>query len=153
MDDCFVMQKISQRTADDCLICVLAMVMGPPYTYERLLQDSKKYRKTNDQGLFVAWFADYLHDEGFEVEHRPMSDLRTFSDLASLPEGSRAMLVFHMPHLKINHIVAIDQGGVIDPRDDPPEYKSVDNFREIFGLERWQLPYPNFWLVRKRNAV
>lgn len=145
------MQKISQRTGRDCLICVLAMVMG--YTYERVLQDSAKYRQTDDQGRTRSWWVEYLNDEGFEVEHRPMSDLRTFSELASLPEGSRAMLVFHMPHLKINHIVAIDRGGVIDPRDDPPEYKSVGDFSEIFRIEGWQLPYPNFWLLRKRNEV
>jgi hypothetical protein len=41
------MEKISQRTEDDCVVCVLAMVMGQPYTYERVLQDSKKYPKTN----------------------------------------------------------------------------------------------------------
>lgn len=146
------MEKISQRTGDDCVICVLAMVMGPPYTYERVLQDSKKYRQTDDQGRFVAWFADYLKDEGFEVEHRPISDLRAFSDLASLPEGSRAMLVFRMPHLKINHIVAIDRGGVIDPQDDPAEYKGVTDFRKIFGIEGWQLPYPKFWLVQRRDG-
>jgi len=29
-----MMERISQRTEDDCVICVLAMVMGPPYNYE-----------------------------------------------------------------------------------------------------------------------
>jgi len=66
------MEKISQRTGDDCLICVLAMVMRPPYSYEKVLQDSKKYQQTNDRGRFLPWFADYLKDEGFEVEHRPI---------------------------------------------------------------------------------
>jgi hypothetical protein len=110
------MEKISQRTEDDCVICVLAMVMGPPYNYERVLQDSKKYRRTDDKGRTVAWWKDYLEDEGFEIEHRPLSDSRSFSDLASLPENSRAMLVFRMPHLKIGHIVAIDRCGVIEPQ-------------------------------------
>lgn len=146
------MEKISQRTGDDCLICVLAMVMGPPYSYERVLEDSKKYRQTDDQGRFVAWWADYLKDEGFEVEHRTMSDPTTFSDLASLPEGSRAMLVFRMPHLRINHIIAIDHYGVIDPQDHPAEYQSVADFQQIFRIEGWQLPYANFWLVRKANG-
>jgi hypothetical protein len=149
------MEKVSQRTGDDCLICVLAMVMGPPYTYERVSRDSQKYRHTDDQGRFVAWFADYLRDEGFEAEHRPISDLRTFSDLASLPEGRRAMLVFRMPHLKINHVVAIDHRGIIDPQrdDNSSNYQTVEEFREIFGIEGWQLPYPNFWRVRKRSGV
>lgn len=148
------MEKISQRTGDDCVICVLAMVMGPPYTYEKVLQDSKKYRQTDDRGRFLPWFADYLRDEGFEVEHRPMTDPRTLSDLASLPEASRAMLVFRMPHRKINHIVAIDHRGVIDPQDDDNStgYQTVEEFRQIFRIEGWQLPYPNFWLVRKPNG-
>jgi len=146
------MEKISQRTRDDCVVCVVAMVMEPPYSYERVLEDSKKYQQTDDQGRFVAWWADYLKDEGFEVEHRAMSDPTTFSDLASLPEGTRAMLVFRMPHLKINHIVAIDHRGVIDPQDHPAEYQSVADFQQIFRIEGWQLPYANFWLVRKPNG-
>lgn len=64
----------------------------------------------------MTWFADYLRDEGFEIENRPLSDLRTFSEL---------------PHQKINHIMAIDGEGVIDPQDDPAEYRSVDDFGGI----------------------
>ena len=30
---------------DDCVICVAAMVMGPPYDYERVLKDSNRYSK------------------------------------------------------------------------------------------------------------
>ena len=146
------MEKIPQRTEDDCVICVLAMVMGPPYNYERVLQDSKKYRQTEDKGRSVAWWKDYLEDEGFEIEHTPLSDSRSFSDLASLPENSRAMLVFRMPHLKIGHIVAIDRCGVIDPQDHPAEYRSVDDFCGIFKIEGWQLYSPHFWLVRKPDA-
>src|ERR1039457_1146874 len=65
-----MMEKISQRTKDDCTICVLAMVMGPPYSYERILEDSKKYPKTDDEGHGLAWWKDYLKDEGFEVAAR-----------------------------------------------------------------------------------
>ena len=144
-----MMERISQRTEDDCVICVLAMVMGPPYNYERVLQDSKKYRRTDDQGRTVAWWKNYLEHEGFEVEHTPLSDLISFSDLASLPENSRAMLVFRMPHLKIGHVVAIDRCGVIDPQDHPAEYRGVDDFCGIFKIEGWQLYSPHFWLVRK----
>ncbi len=147
-----MMEKISQRTEDDCVICVLAMVMGPPYNYERVLQDSKKYRRTDDQGRTFAWWKDYLEDEGFEVKHRPLSDLRSFSDLASLPENSRAMLVFRIPHRKIGHIVAIDRFGVIDPQERPAEYRSVDDFCGIFKVECWRLYSAYFWLVQKRNG-
>lgn len=79
------MEKISQRTKEDCVICVLAMVMGPPYSYERVLQDSKKYRQVDDQGRFVAWWTDYLRDEGFEVEHRPLSDPKIVFRLGVAP--------------------------------------------------------------------
>ena len=147
-----VMEKISHRTADDCVICVLTMVMGPPYTYERVSQDSKKYRRTDDQGRFVAWWKDYLTDEGLQIEYKPLSNSKPFLDLASLPENSRAMLVFAKPHLKIGHAVAIDQCGVIDPQDHPAEYKSVDDFREIFRIEGWQLYSHHFWLIRKHNG-
>jgi hypothetical protein len=146
------MEKISQRTEDDCVICVLAMVMGSPYTYERVSEDSKKYRQTDDEGRFVAWWKEYLMDEGFDVEHRPLFDRRSFSDLMSLPENTRAMLVFRMPHLRIGHIVAIDQCGVIDPQDRPAEYRAVDDFCGIFEVEGWQLYSPHFWLVRKRGG-
>jgi hypothetical protein len=146
------MEKISQRTGNDCVICVLAMVMGPPYTYEKVLQGSKKYLKTNAAGQTVAWWKDYLTDEGFEIEMRPLSDPKSFSDLASLPKDSRAMLVFEIPHMKIGHIVAIDRFGVIDPQDHPAEYKSVDDFVGIYKIKGWRLYSPHFWLVGKRHS-
>jgi hypothetical protein len=34
--------RIPQRTQDDCVICTLAMVMGPPYSYERVVAESAK---------------------------------------------------------------------------------------------------------------
>src|SRR6266478_5876569 len=111
-----MMEKIPQRTKDDCTICVLAMVMGPPYNYERVLEDGKRYARTDSEGHTVAWWQNYLKDEGYEVEQKPLSDLRSFSDLVSIPEDSRAMLVFRIPHMRIGHIVAIDRFGVIDPQ-------------------------------------
>jgi hypothetical protein len=50
-------------------------------------------------------------------------------------------------------MVAIDRFGVIDPMDHPAEYRSVDNFGEIFKIEGWRLHSPlHFWLVRKRDG-
>jgi hypothetical protein len=37
--------RISQRTQDDCAICTVAMAMGSPYSYERVLADNVKYPK------------------------------------------------------------------------------------------------------------
>lgn len=31
-----MMEPISQRTKDDCTICVVSMVMGTPFSYERV---------------------------------------------------------------------------------------------------------------------
>lgn len=146
------MEKISKRTKDDCVVCVLAMVMGQPYTYERVLQGSKKYPKTNAAGQTIAWWKDYLSDEGFEVAMRPLSDPKSFSDLASLPEESRAMLVFQIPHMKIGHIEAIDQFGVVDPQDHPAEYRSVDDFCGIFRVKGWRLYSAHFWLLLRPNG-
>jgi hypothetical protein len=48
--------RIPQRTKDDCTICVVAMVMEPPYTYERVLEDSSKYPKsTLDRKFPACW--------------------------------------------------------------------------------------------------
>lgn len=142
-----MMEKISQRTPDDCSICVVAMVMGPPYTYEKVSQDSQKYPRTDGKGKYLPWWRDYLRDEGFEVELRPLLDPKRFSDLASLPENSRAMLVFHIPP-NTGHIVAIDREGVIDPRDDA-DRRTVRDFSEIFHIEGWKLYSDHFWLVRR----
>jgi len=139
-----MMEKISQRTDDDCTICVLAMMMGPPYTYERVLNDSRKYAKTDNEGYTLAWWKEYL----VQVEQRPLTDRKRFSDLASLPGNSRAMLVFQIPHLRIGHIVAIDRFGVIDPQEHPASYRSLDDFVSIFKVERWRLYSTHFWLVQ-----
>ncbi|MGA7927859.1 MAG: hypothetical protein WCA20_17965 [Candidatus Sulfotelmatobacter sp.] len=53
--------------------------------------------RQDSEGHGLAWWKDYLHDEGFEAEPRTLSDLRLLSDLASLPEGSRAMWVVEIP--------------------------------------------------------
>jgi hypothetical protein len=40
--------RIQQRSKDDCAICAVAMVMGSPYSYERVQSDSNKYSKINE---------------------------------------------------------------------------------------------------------
>lgn len=138
-----MLQPISQRTGDDCVICVLAMVMGGQYDYERVLQDSARYEKKSEDGRFVAWWQNYLKDEGFQIEYRLLSELR------SLPEGTSGMLVFHKPLDNTGHVVAVDQDGIIDPLRTPAEYDSVDSFWEIFRLEGWQLYHKSFLAVRR----
>jgi hypothetical protein len=94
---------ISQRTTDDCVVRVLAMVMGPPYDYERVLQDSARYQKVTANGKFLGWWDTYLKDEGFKVEYRLLPGLR------SLTAEPPRMLVFRKPLDNAGHVVAVDQ--------------------------------------------
>jgi|SRR5580692_5186077 hypothetical protein len=41
------------------------MVMGTPYSYERVLADSSKYPKVSSDGKFSVWWERHLTDEGF----------------------------------------------------------------------------------------
>ena len=36
--------RISQSSQDDCTICAVAMLVGKPHRYERVLVDSRKYQ-------------------------------------------------------------------------------------------------------------
>jgi hypothetical protein len=71
---------IPQRTQHDCAICAVAMVMGPPYTYERVLEDSHKYPKGSTDGKFPSWWESYLRDEGFEPVYCHFNGLYQLSD-------------------------------------------------------------------------
>ena len=63
--------RIPQRTQDDCAICTVAMVMGFPYSYERVFAYSAKYEKISSEGKFIAWWEPYFHDEGYEGINGP----------------------------------------------------------------------------------
>jgi len=69
-----IIVRIPQRAQNDCAVCNVAMVMGPPYTYDRVCADSARYPKITPDGKFPAWWETYLRDEGFE---RPHKGLRT----------------------------------------------------------------------------
>jgi hypothetical protein len=117
-----MIERIPQRSKTDCAICVVTMVMGPLYSYERVLRDSEKYPKMSEDGKFSAWWETYLQDEGFLVEYRP------FMELYSLPYyGGRMMglLGFDIPQLQYSHIVAVDELGIIDPADDSPPHTDI----------------------------
>jgi hypothetical protein len=45
-----MIERIPQRNQADCAICVVAMVMAHPYSYERVSSDSMKYAKICDDG-------------------------------------------------------------------------------------------------------
>jgi hypothetical protein len=127
--------------------------MGPPYSYERVLFDSKRYAWTDQEGRFLPWWKEYLSDEGYEITYPHLTDPKSFSDFASLAEDTRALLVFQVPHEQRGHIVAIDRHGVIDPMNDPAFYQDCKDFSEIFRLEGWRLYHANYWAIRRRVSA
>lgn len=129
-----MMEPQSQRKKDDCSICAVAMVMGRPYTYERVLADSQKYAWTDGEGRFLPWWKEYLFDEGFDATYPPLTDLKSLSDFASLTEDTRALLVFQIPHEQRGHIVAVDRHGIIDPMNDPAFYQGFQDFSEGYFI-------------------
>jgi hypothetical protein len=117
--------RIPQRAQDDCVTCLVAMVMGPPYSYERVQADSGKYSKIASNGKFLAWWEGYLQEEGFQAVYRP------FLDLYSLPnfDGSVVgLLGLDIPHLNKGHVVAVDELGVIDPADNAPAHIAIQDY-------------------------
>jgi hypothetical protein len=116
---------------EDCAICVAAMVMGAPYSYERVLEDSNKYSKIDAEGQFTAWWETYMIDEGVALQHWRWSE----ADLASLSraisvlhEGAAGILTMSVPHLQRRHIVAVDRMGIVDPADGAPAHESLERY-------------------------
>lgn len=120
-----MIERIPQRSKTDCAICAVAMVMGQPYSYERVLSDSAKYTKISETGKFYAWWETYLRNEGFLIEYRP------FMELYNLPYSGGhvvGLLGLDIPHLKFSHIVAVDEIGIIDPADNMPDHISIPEY-------------------------
>jgi len=117
-----MIQRIPQRTKDDCAICTVAMVMGQPYTYERVLNDSARYPKLTENGRFICWWQFYLEHEGFQTAWMPLSDL------GALPSGVRAIIGMDVPRLRRTHIAAVDELWVIDPADGAPPYITLQEY-------------------------
>jgi hypothetical protein len=73
--------RIPQRPQDDCVICTVAMVIGPECGYERVLSDRNRYPKISPEGKFLAWWETYLRDEGFEAVYCHFNGLYALSQL------------------------------------------------------------------------
>jgi hypothetical protein len=101
------------------------MVMGPRYSYERVLRDSQKYAKQSEGGKFCAWWEPYLRDEGFRAAYRPVLDLYGLKRFKGRVVG---LLVMDVPHLKVAHIVAADELGVVDPADGAPDHIEIAEY-------------------------
>jgi hypothetical protein len=112
-----MLTRVAQRTAGDCQIAVVATVMGPPYTYERVLEDQKRYPKLNSDGSFSACYETYLRDEGFRNEYHDLSEAD-----ALIETGKVAGILTLAPLTGIiGHVVAIDERGFINPSTNWPE--------------------------------
>ncbi len=139
--------RIPQRAQDDCAICSVAMVMGHPYSYERVVAESDKYPKQNSDGKFSAWWKTYLHDEGFENVYCYFDGLRGLGQHGGKVVG---LLGMDIPHRKSGHIVAVDEIGVVDPADNAPDHVPLDEYvwtRRLDGVV-----FHQEWLaVRKTN--
>jgi hypothetical protein len=120
-----MIDRIAQRTKDDCAICTVAMVMGEPYTYERVLTESAEFPMRTDGGKFLAWWEPYLARERFEKAYRP------FLDLYQLPRSNgnvRGILGMEVSHLRKRHVVAVDELGIIDPADGAPDHIDIQEY-------------------------
>ena len=141
--------RIPQRAQDDCAICAVAMVMGTPYSYERVLADSTKYPKTSPEGKFPAWWETYFHSEGFESIYCHFGGLHALRDYAGSVVG---LLGMDIPHLKMGHIVAIDEVGVLDPADNAPEHVALADY--VYSRIQDGVVFHKEWLaVRKLHAL
>jgi hypothetical protein len=117
--------RIPQRTQDDCAICTVAMVMGPPYSYECVLAESAKYPKISSDGKFSAWWETYFRDEGFEGIYCYFDGLHALGQYGAAVVG---MLGMDIPRLNRGHIVAVDEFGVVDPADNAPDHVPLDAY-------------------------
>ncbi|HTU44873.1 MAG TPA: hypothetical protein VMF91_07415 [Bryobacteraceae bacterium] len=117
--------RIPQRRLDDCVICAVAMVMGPPYSYERVAADSDKYPKTSVEGKFPAWWETYLVEEGFDACYCRFNGLYALRNYTGAVVG---LLGMDIPHLNRGHVVAVDEVGVVDPADNAPDHVALADY-------------------------
>jgi hypothetical protein len=137
--------RIAQRTKDDCAICTVAMIMGYPYTYERVLQDSHKYSKISADGKFLSWWETYLRDEGFDTSSCRFNGLYVLPDYRGSVVG---LLGMDIPHLKAGHIIAVDEVGVVDPADNAPDHVPLQQY--LLNRRENGAVFHDIWLAVKR---
>jgi hypothetical protein len=110
--------RVSQRTEDDCTVAVVATVMGPSYTYERVLADRCHYRLFNKDGSFSAWWETYLWESGYPNDYRPVAQLRQL-----VRSGTVIGILMLAPQVTGHHghVVAVDEYGFINPSTGWPD--------------------------------
>jgi hypothetical protein len=137
--------RIPQRTQDDCAICTVAMVMGPPYSYERVLAESGRFPKLSSEGKFFAWWETYFRDEGFDGAYCRFDGLRALGLYGGDVVG---MLGMDIPHLNRGHIVAVDEIGVVDPADNAPDHVPLDHY--VWNRKQDGVIFHTEWLAIRK---
>ena len=99
--------------------------MGRPYSYERVLRDSRKYPHVLENGKFHAWWEPYLQEEGFRALYRAFLDLY---DLPRFRGRVVGLLTMAVPHIRMGHVVAVDELGIIDPAGGAPDHIKVSEY-------------------------
>ena len=113
--------RVPQRDRADCAICVVSMIMGAPYPYERVLQDSYRYPKATPRGTYAAWWKTYLRDEGFDAQYR----FGGIHLLAAFGGELVGALCMEIPYVRMVHVVAVNEVGVVDPATKAPDHMSL----------------------------
>lgn len=113
-----MLKRVCQRGDDDCAIAVVATVMGPPYTYERVLSDSLRYPHFPRDGRFSAWWETYLRGAGFSNEYHPLCQLR---NLVTTADVAGILMLAPKVAGQAGHVVAVDEYGFINPSTNWPD--------------------------------
>lgn len=124
------LKRVEQQRENDCTIAVVASVMGPPFTYERVLRDNPGYAQDKS-----AWWETYLWKAGFPNRYYPVSCLHF-----AQREEIVGILTLVPIQGQTGHVVAIDELGVINPAMRWPErLRDVDDllreYRRIKGFD------------------
>jgi hypothetical protein len=127
-----LLSRLPQRTQEDCVICVVAMIMG--YSYKRVLRQSGAYPET-ENGKFFEWWVGYMQDEGYRVTRQPFMSAY---DLWKDKSGAVGMLGMTIEHEQRRHVAAIDAAGVVDPASGAPDHIHLAEYivaRRALGIE------------------
>jgi len=110
--------RVEQRTGEDCTIAVMATVMGPPFTYEEVLDARRRYPMFTREGLVSAWWETYLKDCGFGCEYKPTQVL-----VATVRGNDEVGILMLAPirRYQNGHMVAVDEMGFINPSTGWPD--------------------------------
>ena len=119
-----MIHRVEQRGQLDCVTCVVSMVMGSDFPYERVDADSERYQKTKD-GKFYEWWVEYLQHNGFRVYFRPFSGLYQIKCFGGEVVG---ILGLTIPHERMRHVVAVDELGIVDPSTGAPDHFDIAEY-------------------------